>query len=86
MRNSASRLTALVIVTMALRVIWASSIGLGTDESYHFLYTVHPDLSYFDHPPMMALVARGGPLLTGGSTSFMSVRLGFIVLFAAPRW
>lgn len=82
MRNSASRLTMLVVVTMVLRMIWASSIGLGTDESYHFLYTVHQDLSYFDHPPMMALVAQVGPLLTGGSTSYLSVRLGFILLFA----
>ncbi|ODT96481.1 MAG: hypothetical protein ABS79_07995 [Planctomycetes bacterium SCN 63-9] len=82
MRNSASRLVALVLGTLVLRMIWASSIGLGTDESYHYLYTVHQDLSYFDHPPMMALVAEIGPRLLGGATSAPAVRLGFILLFA----
>ena len=37
-----------------------STLGLGNDEAYHFLYAAHPALSYYDHPPMMAWVEMAG--------------------------
>jgi 4-amino-4-deoxy-L-arabinose transferase-like glycosyltransferase len=43
---------------------------------------VHPDWSYYDHPPMVAVVESLGVALAGGRASELSLRLGFIVLFA----
>ncbi|WZO95896.1 glycosyltransferase family 39 protein [Isosphaeraceae bacterium EP7] len=82
-----SRCLFLLIAASGLaRLAWAANLGLGNDEAYHYLYTVHPALSYFDHPPMLALVAAVGPLLGGGNASEIMLRLGFIVMFAGSTW
>ena len=64
----------------------ASCLGLGNDEAYHFLYAVHPDLSYYDHPPMLAWVETIGLTLSGSPFSALALRSGFILLFAASTW
>ena len=46
----------LMRVSTALRLAWAAGLGPGNDEAYHYLFTVHRDWSYFDHPPMLAVV------------------------------
>ncbi len=74
-------LLLLIVLSAGLRLVWAGSIGLGHDEAYHYLFSTHPALSYFDHPPMLAIVESIGPILTG-STSPMALRLGFILMFA----
>ena len=51
-------LFALIAASSALRLAWAASLGPGNDEAYHFLFAVHPDWSYFDHPPMLACRRR----------------------------
>jgi len=79
-------LWGLIVVSAALRLVWAASLGPGTDEAYHYLFAVHPDWSYFDHPPMLAVVESIGLILTGGSTSTLALRLGFIGLFAGSTW
>lgn len=56
------------------------------DEGYHYLYAVHPSWSYFDHPPVMMLVVRAGVELCGGAVTPFSLRLGFVLLFAASSW
>ncbi len=78
-------LVCLIAVSACLRLVWAGSVGLGHDEAYHFLFSIHPDWSYFDHPPMLALIESIGPTLTG-STSAVSLRFGFILLFAGSTW
>ena len=54
------------MVSGLLRLGWAASLGLGNDEAYHYLFTVHRDWSYFDHPPMLAVVGSLGLALAGG--------------------
>lgn len=76
----------LIVVTFVLRLCWAAGLELGNDEAYHYLYTVHPDWSYFDHPPMLMVVANFGRIVCGGWLHPLSLRLGFIVLFAASTW
>ena len=76
----------LIVVSALFRLVWAASLGPGNDEAYHYLFTVHPDWSYFDHPPMLALIERVGPALLGGSTTPFALRLGFIGLFAGSTW
>jgi hypothetical protein len=81
------RALGLVVVVSALfRLAWAAAIGPGNDEAYHYLFTVHRDWSYFDHPPMVAVVERLGIALAGGVASVFSLRLGFVALFAGSTW
>src|SRR5580704_384275 len=85
--NSPRRgLMLLILVTLILRLIWAASLETGQDEAYHFLYTVHPDWSYFDHPPMLMYVARCGIAVFGGWLHPLSLRFGFVLMFAGSTW
>ncbi len=59
-------LWGLIVVSGLLRLAWAASLGPGNDEAYHYLFTVHRDWSYFDHPPMLALIGSAGLALAGG--------------------
>ena len=78
-------LWCLIVGSAALRLAWASAVGLGHDEAYHYLFTVHRDWSYFDHPPMLALVESAGTGLLG-SAAPGALRLGFVILFAGSTW
>ncbi len=77
---------SLIIGSALLRLFSAFSLGLGNDEAYHFLYAVHPSLSYYDHPPMMAWVEMAGLVMSGFQASAWALRIGFIVLFAGSTW
>ncbi len=79
-------LWGLIVVSGLARLVWSASLGPGNDEAYHYLFTVHPDWSYFDHPPMLAIVERVGVALAGGRVSVFSLRLGFVLLFAGSTW
>lgn len=76
----------LIAITFVLRLIWGAALEASNDEAYHFLYTTHLSLSYFDHPPMTAWVAKFGLLLCGGWVHPVSLRLGFTLLFGASTW
>ena len=76
----------LIGVSTLLRLAWAAGLGPGNDEAYHYLFTVHRDWSYFDHPPMLAVVEMLGMAMAGGSASTFGLRLGFIALFAGSTW
>lgn len=78
-------LWCLIVGSAAVRLGWAAAVGLGHDEAYHYLFTVHRDWSYFDHPPMLALVESVGPALTG-SAAPGALRVGFVILFAGSTW
>src|SRR3954470_13405093 len=79
-------LWGLIAVSGLLRLAWAASLGPGNDEAYHYLFTVHRDWSYYDHPPMVAVVESLGGALTGGGASELGLRLGFVALFAGSTW
>jgi hypothetical protein len=79
-------LAVLIVATLAFRVVWAGVLESSNDEAYHYLYTTHPALSYFDHPPMTMWVAKAGILLSGGWVHPVSLRLGFCLMFAGSTW
>jgi 4-amino-4-deoxy-L-arabinose transferase-like glycosyltransferase len=78
--------TILIVTALVFRLVWGAVLEASNDESYHYLYTTHPALSYFDHPPMLMWVARAGILLCGGWVHPLSLRLGFVLLFAVTTW
>lgn len=47
------RLVVLLVLSFVVRLILASAVELGNDEVYYITYALYPDLSHFDHPPMV---------------------------------
>ena len=80
------RLAILILASLILRLGWAAGLETGQDEAYHFLYSVHPDWSYFDHPPMLRYVTQCGIAVFGGWLHPLSVRFGFVVMFGGSTW
>jgi 4-amino-4-deoxy-L-arabinose transferase-like glycosyltransferase len=85
-RSSQHRLWGLIAVSSLLRLALAVRLGPSNDEAYHAQFVLHPDWSYFDHPPMVAVVAAAGLAMTGGAMSPLALRVGFIALFAGSTW
>ncbi|MDH6076446.1 glycosyltransferase family 39 protein [Chrysosporum ovalisporum FSS-45] len=50
------------------------------DEAYYYLYSLHLNWSYFDHPVMVALTTGLGPWLTGVVSQF-TIRLGALICY-----
>jgi 4-amino-4-deoxy-L-arabinose transferase-like glycosyltransferase len=75
----------LILATFAARVLFASALGLGVDESYMVAAGRKLQLSYFDHPPIAWWMAWGAAHLTGDESPLV-VRLPFIALFAVTTW
>ncbi len=71
----------LLVVSTALRLAFAAAAGLKYEEAYYWNYSQHPALSYFDHPPMVALLIRLSTGVFGSGEVW--VRLPAIILFAA---
>ena len=74
--------TALIILLIGFLVRLVISICLnpGFDEAYYYLYTLHPDWSYFDHPPLVTLTTGIGVWLTGQVSQF-TIRIGTLLLY-----
>jgi predicted membrane-bound dolichyl-phosphate-mannose-protein mannosyltransferase len=58
--------------------VTAFLIELTPQEAYYWNYAVHPALSYFDHPPMVAWVIGAGYFLLGKCE--LGVRIGGFLL------
>ncbi|MBD2305086.1 glycosyltransferase family 39 protein [Chroococcidiopsis sp. FACHB-1243] len=73
------KVAALLIGGLIFRIIIAILLYPGFDEAYYFLYTLNLDLSYFDHPPLVALITGFGCWLIGEVSQF-TIRLGTLIL------
>lgn len=51
-------LIILVILSTIIRLFLAGFIEFGNDEVYYWTYALYPDLSHFDHPPMVGWVIQ----------------------------
>jgi hypothetical protein len=81
LKTPAGGVAVLIVATFLARVLFASALGLGIDESYMVAAGRKLQLSYFDHPPIAWWTASAAAYLTG-SESPVLVRLPFIALFA----
>ncbi len=75
----------LLVLSAVVRALIAGSIELGNDEVYYWTYAKFPDMSHFDHPPMVGLVIQLFTLnLRFDSELFL--RLGSVILGTASTW
>jgi 4-amino-4-deoxy-L-arabinose transferase-like glycosyltransferase len=73
-----------VVVLTALRFVVAAILPLSADEAYYWLWSRHLAAGYYDHPPAIAYLIRGGTLLFG-DTSF-GVRFLPLMLSVPASW
>jgi 4-amino-4-deoxy-L-arabinose transferase-like glycosyltransferase len=67
-------LFSFILLFYLLRLFINSQLELAPDEAYYWYWSKHLDLSYADHPPMVAYVTAFFTWI-GGNTEFF-VRLG----------
>jgi Dolichyl-phosphate-mannose-protein mannosyltransferase len=67
-----------------LRVFTASVTPIIYDEAYYWTWSKHLAMSYYDHPPMVALLIRAGTTI-GGDTP-LGVRIASLVASIAMSW
>jgi dolichol-phosphate mannosyltransferase len=72
------------VLLLLLRLLVSALIELSPQEAYYWNYAIHPDLSYLEHPPMIAWVIRAGTLLLGKTE--IGVRLGGLLLIFFSTW
>lgn len=70
----------LLVGGLLFRSFLAFSVYPTFDEAYYYLYSLHLDWSYFDHPFLVALTTGFGPWLTGVVSQF-TIRMGAIVCY-----
>ena len=71
-------IAVIVIAAMTwLRIVYASSIELRTDEAYYWTWSKESVLSFLDHPPGIAWLIRFGTAIFGDTD--LGVRFGGIV-------
>src|ERR1700731_3482398 len=85
LKTPAGGVAVVVFATFLARLLFASALGLGIDESYMVAAGRKLQLSYFDHPPAAWWMARAAAYLTG-SESPAGVGLPFIGLFAVTTF
>lgn len=75
----------LIATTLIARLLFASLLGLGIDESYMVAAGRKLHFGYFDHPPIAWWLVWGVAHLFG-SESNVVVRLPFVLLFGVSTW
>ncbi len=78
-------LYALLAVSLLVRALIAGIIELGNDEVYYWTYARYPDLSHFDHPPMVGWVIQLFTLDLTLQSGFF-IRLAPVVLGTLSTW
>lgn len=88
MNNSRKLRTALLIlalVSLIIRAFLAAFLEFGNDEVYYWTYALYPDLSHFDHPPMVGFLIQLTTLNLLFDAEFF-IRLGSILLGTFNIW
>jgi 4-amino-4-deoxy-L-arabinose transferase-like glycosyltransferase len=70
---------------LAIRLTIGALLPAGYDEAYYYLYVHYLNLSYFDHPLLVALTTGLGPWLTGAVTPF-TIRLAPMLLYCGTLY
>jgi len=88
MNNSRKLRTALLIlalISLIIRAFLAAFLEFGNDEVYYWTYALYPDLSHFDHPPMVGFLIQLTTLNLLFDGEFF-IRLGSVLLGTFNIW
>jgi hypothetical protein len=66
------------------RLVYASRINLSPQEAYYWVWSLHPDLSYFDHPPLVAYAIWLSKVFLGNTE--LAVRLPAVLFGMGSTW
>lgn len=68
--------------SLAIKLLLAALIPLTNDEAYYWVWSLHPQLSYYDHPPMVAWLFSLGKIFgeNGGLIRWPGVIVGHLAL------
>jgi 4-amino-4-deoxy-L-arabinose transferase-like glycosyltransferase len=78
--NSHRAAIIILLSGFLMRLFIAIWLNPGFDEAYYYLYTLHPDWSYFDHPLLVGISTNIGIWLTGQVSQF-TIRIGTVLLY-----
>jgi 4-amino-4-deoxy-L-arabinose transferase-like glycosyltransferase len=82
---SPSRMFLIFLSALFLfRLLIGLSLPLSPQEAYYWVYSLHPDLSYFDHPPLVAYTILFFSTLFGPTV--LAVRLGALLYAFGISW
>ncbi|PLS68417.1 MAG: glycosyltransferase [Cyanobacteria bacterium M5B4] len=70
---------------LVLRLTIGAILPAGYDETYYYLYVHYLNLSYFDHPLLVAFTTGFGTWITGFVNPF-TIRLGSILLYCGTLY
>jgi 4-amino-4-deoxy-L-arabinose transferase-like glycosyltransferase len=74
-------LTALLF---SIRLVLAALLPLSPQEAYYWVYSGHPDWSYFDHPPLAAYTIGLFTFILGDQA--WAIRLGALLYGTGTAW
>ena len=74
----------LMVILTAGRMVAAGAFGLGDSEAYYWSWAQSLELSYYDHPPLVAYLIAAGTSLFGHTP--IGVRFFFVILSALTSW
>lgn len=83
-RSPTAVLVSLIVFLTLLRAVTAAYLPLSFDEAYFWLWSRHLAVSYFEHPPLIALAIRAGTALLGDTG--LGVRLMPLVASVAASF
>ena len=72
-------LMGLLLLSLLIRAFLAAFLEFGNDEVYYWTYALYPDLSHFDHPPMIGFLIQLTTLNLLLDSEFF-IRLGAVLL------
>lgn len=81
-------LVSLIVLLTLLRAVTAAYLPLSFDEAYFWLWSRRLAISYFEHPPLIALAIRAGTALLGDTSlgvRMMSLLASLAASFAVWR-
>ena len=71
---------AIITVILILRLVFIFIMGPMPQDAYYFFYSQHPALSYFDHPPMIAIVLRLFTTIFGKNVIALKLAGSFVTI------
>ena len=73
----------LILIISVIHAAYNTSLQLNVDEAYYWLWSTKLQLSYYDHPPMVAYIIKIFTLF--GDSEFF-VRLGAVACMSISAW